>query len=186
MKKEGFFFNMDTCIGCGACQVACKDHHYLQPGEFFRRVETMRFKGKDGDVYGHYSGSCNHCENPVCVEACPTGAMHIAEGEVVLHDASLCIACGSCVWSCPYGAISFSKETGYAQKCDSCIDRRKEGKEPNCCHACPTRSLKYGNFEELEKEYPNLVSELPGMPDAERFRPALRIKYSRNKAEEDV
>ena len=70
MKKEGFFFNMNTCIACGACQVACKDHNNLQPGEFFRRFETMRFEGKDGPVYAHYSGSCNHCEDPVCVEAC--------------------------------------------------------------------------------------------------------------------
>lgn len=186
MKKEGFFFNMNTCIGCGACQVACKDHGNLQPGEFFRRFETIRFEGKDAPVYGHYSGSCNHCEEPVCVEACPTGAMYVEEGGAVLHNASLCIACGSCVWSCPYGSISFSQDTGYAQKCDSCIDLRKEGKEPNCCHACPTRSLRYGNLEEFEKEFSGLVSEFPGMPDAERYKPALRIKLSEKLEKEGI
>ena len=65
MNKLGFSYNMNTCAACGSCQVACKESHGLKPEEFFRRVSLL--------MEGPYSGSCNHCEDPACVKACPTG-----------------------------------------------------------------------------------------------------------------
>ena len=118
MGRLGVLYHMDTCIACGACQTACKDGHGLIGGEFFRRVEMI----ETDEGYLPYSGACCHCGNPMCVSACPTGAMHKTEEGAVVHDDGLCIGCGACVWNCPYGAVSFSRLKGVSQKCDSCIE----------------------------------------------------------------
>ena len=117
MKKTGFQYNMNTCLACGSCQLACKNVHELKTGEFYRRVDII-----DGFPY---SGSCNHCSEAACVRACPTGAMYKAEDGTTRHDDGKCIGCGSCMWNCPYGAVSFSKTKGVTQKCDSCFERRE-------------------------------------------------------------
>ena len=140
-----FFHNTDTCIGCCACQVACKDKNNLQAGEFFRRVLLVH--PSDGGRDRFLSLSCSHCEDPACVAVCPNGAFYKAEDGTVLHDDGKCIGCGKCVWACPFGEVSLSIERGVAQKCDSCIDLRKEGKEPACVAACVNRSLQYGKTD---------------------------------------
>ena len=71
MNRTGFIYNMNTCLGCGNCQVACKQSHGLRDGEFFRRVTMLKS--------GPFSGGCNHCRDAACVKACPVGAMYRAE-----------------------------------------------------------------------------------------------------------
>ncbi len=139
MQKLGFYYNMNTCMACGACQVACKNAHGLTAGEFFRRTEML--------AEGPFSGSCNHCQEAACVKVCPTGAMYKAKDGTTQHDDGRCIGCGSCMWNCPYGAISFSKAKGVTQKCDACTDRRNAGLEPVCVSACPTSSLRFGPLD---------------------------------------
>lgn len=173
MSDFYFYHNIYTCIGCCACQAACKDHNNLPPGEFFRRVAEIR----DPDTGKHhfYSGNCNHCESPVCVAVCPNGAFYQAEDGTVLHDDGKCIGCGKCLWSCPYGAISLSRERGVAQKCSGCLERRRQGQEPACVAACVNRSLQFGRTDGRCDERP-LLRTIPGiLPDAELTRPRLRI-----------
>lgn len=160
MEKLGFYYNMNTCVACGACQVACKDIHNLKAGEFFRRVAVL----DDGP----YSGACNHCENAACVDACPTGAMYKAVDGTTQHDDGKCIGCGACMWNCPYGAVSFSKSRGVSQKCDSCKDRRDCGLTPACVSACPTSSIKFGPLEEV-------MADMDFLPDSAKTRPCLYI-----------
>ena len=126
-SRKRFFYNMNTCIGCGSCQVACKDSHHLLADEYFRRagMRSMRIGGEQRLV--PFSISCNHCEHPACVAACPTGAMRITVDGLVLHDDGPCIGCGRCYWACPYGEVSLSKTSGYAQKCDTCLALREKG-----------------------------------------------------------
>lgn len=168
MGKLGFYYNMNTCVACGACQLACKDTHKLGPGEFYRRIEVLK--------EGPYSGSCNHCEDAACVKACPTGAMYKAGDGTTLHDDGKCIGCGACMWNCPYGSISFSKKKGVTQKCDSCIKRREQGLEPACVKACPTRSIRFGEIEEAH-------AGMPFLPSPEKTRPCLQIKPSKRAME---
>ncbi len=145
VESYTFFHNTDTCIGCGACQVACKDQHNLREGEFFRRVVQLWPEGTSKPHF--YSAACCHCENPACVAACPNDAFFRAPDGTVLHDDGKCISCGRCVWSCPFGAISLSKTRGVAQKCDGCIDRRRQGLEPACVAACVNGSLQFARTD---------------------------------------
>lgn len=143
MQRLGFTYNVDQCVGCKACQVACKDKNHLELGSFFRKVETIASEGE----YIHFSGACNHCEEPGCVKACPTGAMHKAEDGTVQHTSGKCIGCGMCVWHCPYGAVKFSSQKGIARKCNACIDLREKGEKPACVQACITHCLDFGPIE---------------------------------------
>lgn len=139
MENLLFEHNRDTCIGCCACQVACKDKNNLPPGEFFRKVKVQ--SSLEGKTY-FVSVSCFHCEDAACIAACPNGAFYRAKDGTVRHDDGACIGCGRCVWSCPHGAVSLSRERGVAQKCTGCADLREKGREPACAAACVNRSLR--------------------------------------------
>lgn len=171
MGRLGVLYHMDTCIACGACQTACKDGHGLIGGEFFRRVEMI----ETDEGYLPYSGACCHCGNPMCVSACPTGEMHKTEEGAVVHDDGLCIGCGACVWNCPYGAVSFSRLKGVSQKCDSCIERRQKGENPLCVDACPTDSLKYGEWDDLLKDFGQEMLTPDFLPSPKITEPSLLI-----------
>lgn len=176
MKRLGFLFDQTLCIGCNACQIACKDKHNLELGMFFRRAETMEYE-IDGLVYvENYSGACNHCAEAACAANCPTGAMFYNEDGTVGHDESKCIACGTCVWACPYGAPKISHKKGIALKCTACSDLRLEGKNPACVDACITHCLKFCDLDEIDKAEGCLTSDMPFLPNATITRPSLLIK----------
>ena len=103
-NPQGFYFNQQMCIGCRTCQVACKDKNDLEVGYLFRRVESFEVGEFPAPATFHYSGACNHCHTPACVEVCPAGATYINEEDgTVQHDDEACIGCGYCVKACPYG-----------------------------------------------------------------------------------
>lgn len=165
MSRLGFIYNMEQCIGCKACQMACIDKNHLDTGEYYRRVDTLEVEGE----YIQFSGGCNHCANPACVKFCPTGAMYVSENGTVQHTAGKCIGCGNCVWSCPYGAVTLSKQKGIATKCNACSDLLAKGEQPACVQACVTKCLA---FEEIEDD----VQVLPSfMPSPLTTNPSLKI-----------
>lgn len=153
MGRTGFYVEGERCIACKACQVACKDHNNLETGIFFRNVFTYREPDNGNLSLNNYSGACFHCENPGCTAVCPTGAIYQNADKTVGCDGGKCIACGSCIWSCPYGAPAFSQNGGITQKCDSCAALRAEGKNPVCVDACLTHCIHFGDLDELEKQY---------------------------------
>jgi anaerobic dimethyl sulfoxide reductase subunit B (iron-sulfur subunit) len=176
MGRLGFYYDQSMCIGCRACQVTCKDMHDLPIGKFYRLVTTYETGVyPDGGRY-HYSGACNHCENPACVAACPVGAMHVAEDGTVLPDPDTCIGCQACVSACPYGAPQYFEDKGITSKCDACADRRAQGLEPMCVAACVTRCLFFGDLDELAAEHgEDAVDELPCLPSASQTGPSVLI-----------
>jgi len=186
MEQLGFLYDTTRCVGCKACQVACKEKNKLGTGDFFRRVDTM-FDANSGKKV-HFSGACNHCKDPACVAVCPTGAMYIAADGTVQHNDELCVGCGRCVHHCPYGAPSLNKVTGYAQKCDSCAALRQAGQDPVCVAACPTRALRFGPLKEFQGEKGVVPSDtLSFLPPAARTSPSflLRRKTDTPPAETD-
>ena len=175
MKRLGFLYDTTRCVGCKACQVACKEKNKLGTGDFFRRVET-RLEANRGQSM-HFSGACNHCEHPACTAVCPTGAMYVAEDGTVQHDDERCVGCGRCVHHCPYGAPSLNKVTGYAQKCDACASLRRAGHDPVCVAACPTRALQFGPLESFQQETHVTASDvLSFLPTVSLTSPSLLLR----------
>lgn len=183
----GFYFDMASCIGCKTCQVACKDKNDLPMGNLFRQVHSYEVGSYPQVQAYHWSAACNHCEEPACVNNCPTGAMYKSEEGPVLHDDTLCIGCQTCVNSCPYSVPQYIEETGKAGKCDSCVAFRKNGKNPVCVDACVMRCLDFGDLDELREKYKDqdLVNELPAMPGAAMTNPNILIHPKKCAEEKD-
>ena len=187
-KQYAFYFNSNLCTGCKACQVACKDKWDLDVGITWRRV--VEYSGgewtanTDGtytqNVSTYYvSVACNHCQNPLCVQVCPTTAMHKNEDGVVLIDSEICIGCRYCEWACPYNGPQFDEKRGVMTKCNMCYDEVANGGQPACVAACPSRALVFGEREELEALY-GTVHEVAPLPSAEITDPSLIITPHRD------
>jgi len=186
-KQLGFYFNSDICVGCKACQIACKDKNQLPVGVIWRKV--VEYGGgswvpRDGvlvprDVFGYFlSISCNHCEMAPCVEVCPTGAMFKAEDGTVQIDEKKCIGCRYCEWVCPYGAPQFNEEAGVMTKCNFCQDLIAKGEQPACVSSCPMRALDFGEIDALRSKYGG-TAEIEPLPVWGITKPALVISPHR-------
>lgn len=178
MARWAFLYDQTKCIGCNACQIACKDRYNLEKGVFFRRAETLEYECSGKMEYMHFSGSCNHCGDPACVKACPSGAMYQTEEGLVLLNEKECIGCGSCVRACPYGAPTLSRKTGKAVKCNTCTELREQGEEPVCVSACLTHCLQFADMETVDADVLSgyEVLEYPFLPDTDETKPSTRIK----------
>lgn len=188
MTQRAFFLNGRRCTGCKTCQMACIDLHDLPAGRTFRRVYeyTSGGWGRDADgratqdLFGYYlSVSCNHCDEPACVPACPTGAI-AKDGEtgLVTVDASSCTGCGACAQACPYDAIAMDVEQGVATKCDGCAARVKAGMAPVCVEACPMRALYAGDAGDAPQGYER--ADVAPLPPADETRPNLFVLAPRH------
>ena len=188
MGQLGFYFDMTTCVGCKTCQIACIDKNDLPLGTLFRRVEVYDFGEFPNPHFYNLVIGCNHCENPACVTACPTGAMYKTEEGPVLHDDEICDGCGRCVDICPYGQPKLIPELGVVHKCDTCISIRQNGHNPICVDSCFMRALEFGDMDELREKHKDetLVSELPTLPSAELTHPNLLIHPNDYALEENV
>lgn len=185
-KKLAFYFNASACVGCKTCQIACKDKNNNPTGLFFRRVVNYgdgswvqhpvhRDLMVPANFFAYYiSTACMHCEEPICVEVCPTGAMHIQEDGIVLVDDSKCVGCRLCQQSCPYGAPQYHEAKGVMTKCDLCVDLLQKDQKPACVASCPQRALEIGDLEALRKDYGSIDAIEP-LPQAKYTKPAIVI-----------
>ena len=87
-----------------------------------------------------YAVSCRHCEDPLCVKGCISGALH-KEGGAIVIDKTKCVGCFTCVLLCPYGAVTPSPDGTAAQKCELCLGNSSG--EPSCVKGCPNRAIVY-------------------------------------------
>lgn len=146
----GFVHNNVECIGCRACEIACKDKNGLPPGPRFRRVLYVE-GGKFPEVFAYKVNlSCNHCAEPACLPTCPTGAIFKREKDGIVDiDSTLCIGCRRCEAACPYGAPQYDPEENIIKKCNMCVDEIDAGRKPYCVMACMMRVLDIGPIDEL-------------------------------------
>jgi anaerobic dimethyl sulfoxide reductase subunit B (iron-sulfur subunit) len=134
-----------------ACEVACKAHNKVELGITWRQVVGMWVGHYPDLIHRTITYSCMHCGVPDCLEACPTGAISKrTEDGIVLVDRELCNGCEACAEACPYGVPQFGQD-GTMQKCDLCVDRLAQGKQPACIGTCPSEALHFGTLEELAK-----------------------------------
>ncbi len=146
----GFVHNNVDCIGCRACEIACKDKNGLAAGPRFRRVQYV-----EGGTYPHVYAykvnmSCNHCAEPACIPTCPSGALFKRkENGIVDIDSTLCIGCRRCEAACPFGAPQFDAAENVVKKCNMCVDEIEAGRKPYCVMACMMRVLDMGKIDEI-------------------------------------
>lgn len=172
----GFYVNVQRCIGCKTCQVACKDRHNLQTaGPRTRRVETFECGTYPDVAMFHVSVSCNHCERPACVAGCPTGALFKSDDGTVQHIDDRCVVCRNCMIVCPYGAPQLDEAENMIVKCDACKALREDGRNPVCVDACPMRAIEFGDMEELRAKHGDAASEVPVLPSAGITGPNLLL-----------
>ena len=171
--RKGFFTDTTLCIGCKACEVACKQWNQLpDDGLLFTGMSydntvalgastwrhvafierPMALSNQDAGAFSWLFSSdvCKHCVRAGCLESCPTGAIIRTEFDSVYVQPDICNGCGYCVINCPFGVIDRREEDGRAWKCTLCYDRLKADMAPACTKACPTDSIKFGDLEQLQ------------------------------------
>ena len=183
----GFYVDLQRCIGCRTCQVACKDRRDLQSaGPRPRRVDSFECGTYPDVSLFHLALSCNHCDDPACVAGCPTAALHKAGDGTVQYDADRCVVCRNCMTVCPYGAPQHDEDANLIAKCDACKALRDAGRNPVCVDACPMRALEFGELDGVRAAHGgDLTSELPVLPSADVTHPNLLLRPSAGALRED-
>jgi formate dehydrogenase iron-sulfur subunit len=193
MSVTAFLTDSTLCIGCKACEVACKEWNGLQDDgldwtgnsydntgalghstwrhvKFVENAPEPGFGGNSPELntWAFSSDVCKHCENAGCLEACPTGALVRTEFGGVYLQPDICNGCAYCVVTCPFGVVQRNPDDGRAFKCTFCYDRQKAGLIPACAKACPTESIQFGEIEAMKTRAQDRVRELHdrGMKDA--------------------
>ena len=133
MKEITLVFDKNNCMGCHACEIACKQEHSLDVGP--RLVQIIEKSPYFIPIY------CRHCVEASCEEVCPVEAISRNNQGIVLINNDLCIGCKECIEACPFGAMQFNDIKGIAVKCDLCIERILDNKQPSCVSVCPTRCI---------------------------------------------
>ena len=133
MGKISLVLSKRDCMGCHACEIACKQEHGLDVGP--RLVQIIEKSPHFIPIY------CHHCVEASCKEVCPVEAISRNNQGIVLINNDLCIGCKECIEACPFGAMQFNDIKGIAVKCDLCIERIFDNKQPSCVSVCPTRCI---------------------------------------------
>jgi formate dehydrogenase iron-sulfur subunit len=188
--RMGFFTDTSVCIGCKACEVACKEWNAVpEDGISLSGMSYDNTVGLGASTWRHvafieqpaggspprtpHAGSaaegirwlmssdvCKHCTESACLDVCPTGALFRTEFGTVVVQDDVCNGCGYCVPACPFGVIARREDDGGAHKCTLCYDRLGAGLEPACAKACPTQSIQFGPLDELRERARLRVEDL--------------------------
>ncbi len=189
MPRMGFFTDTSVCIGCKACEVACKEWNAIPADESaglsglsfdntvelsansWRHVAFIEQPRDDGTRWLMSSDVCKHCTHAACLDVCPTGSLFRTEFGTVVVQEDICNGCGYCVPACPYGVIDQRKDDGRVFKCTMCYDRIGVGQEPACAKACPTKSIQFGELDELRARAQERVDTLheQGLAEAKLY-----------------
>jgi len=189
MPRYGMVIDLKRCYGCYACVMACKVKNHTPPGVFWSRV----LKGESGTFPNTVRQAlpvlCMQCDEPSCLEVCPTEATTQRKDGIVVVDKDKCMGCKYCMMACPYGARysvekwesyfpdglplspyeEFAQKAweekfgvGVATKCDFCRDLVEKGKQPACVEACSAHARTFGNIEDLDSEPSILIRKCRG------------------------
>ena len=171
--KLGFLVDTERCIGCHACEMACKNEYQPGPTVRMRKVYGLEEGKLDAPARVYASLACNHCDDPACLKACPTGAYTKQANGAVDHDVATCIGCQLCIMACPYNVPCYDPEIGKVRKCDLCYDRLEKGEQPACVENCVMDAIHLVDFdkEDLSK-YDDTV---PNFPDTRITKPNVRF-----------
>ena len=164
MKQYAIVVDVDRCIGCrGGCQIACKSENNVGLGRGRSTFYTVT-GGKFPDVFMYFVPvMCQQCEDPACVNVCPTGACYKDDEDGVIKiDTDICIGCQTCKGACPFHANNFNAEMRVMDKCTVCDQRREKGQVPACVNVCAGGALYYGDINDPESEVSKLLAANEG------------------------
>lgn len=179
MAKYAMAVDLNKCIGCYNCQVACKDEHVYnsfpgvaaeQPsfGHFWLAIEEKEQVWDSSHVKVTYIPKpCQHCSDASCVKAFPDAAYQREDGIVIL-DPEKAQGKSDLPAACPYGAIYWNEEQQLAQKCTFCAHLIEDGwEETRCAQSCPMSCIYFGDVEDPESK----ISKFLAANEAEAFHP---------------
>lgn len=169
----GMVIDLKYCIGCNSCVIACKAGRGTPQGTFWNKVLEQEVGTFPEARRIFWPMRCMHCEEPACLEVCPTGATSQRDDSIVMVDAEKCVGCKACILACPYEARTlWNEKAGYfgecltpyeevaysghrlgsIQKCDFCTDRLAQGLKPYCVESCLTGALIFGDLDDPHSE----------------------------------
>jgi len=180
--------DLDTCVGCHACAVSCKEwntggivapltdenpYSAGQTGAWLNRIHSYEVSAPDDSAHldrtVYFPKSCLHCEDAPCVTVCPTGASYKRQEDgIVLVDEDKCIGCSLCAWACPYGARELDPGEGVMKKCTLCVDRiyneniPAADRVPACVASCPASARHFGDFADPHSNVSQITAERGG------------------------
>ena len=150
MNQKNILVDLDYCIGCRACEMACKQENNIPVGIKWINVVKVGPRMVGNRLRMDFVPMrCRHCAKPACMDACPEKAIARRSDGIVLIDQKACTGCMACAQACPFGAVQLNPKTQVAEKCTLCVNRVDAGLEPACVHTCPSKCMYFGDINEL-------------------------------------
>ncbi|MBR2835663.1 MAG: 4Fe-4S dicluster domain-containing protein [Coriobacteriales bacterium] len=165
-NPKAFLVDVSLCIGCRACEMACRNENLTPSHIHWRHVIEI-----EEGVF--LSMACNHCENPECFRVCPERAFNKRHDGIVEINSSLCNGCRRCVTACPYHAPQYNASTNKVTRCNMCATRQDRGEIPACVEACPTGALSLILLNDSCNS--DVVDTIQGFTDIRLTRPSIRF-----------
>ncbi len=185
MSHYALVIDLDRCIGCHACEIACKNENDVALGGYWNKVLQIGPSGTFPDLEEYFLPSqCMQCENAPCVNVCPTGASYRdPDTNIVLIDKSKCIGCKYCMMACPYGVRSWNKQENVVEKCTLCQQLTSAGEQPACVGACCASARFYGDLDDPTSDASKALAKadsasIHSMPDVGGNKPTARYILS--------
>ena len=200
--RYGMVINLQRCIGCDACTVACKQQNGTGPGIFWRKVIKSEVGTYPSAYYSFVPVLCNQCDEPACAEVCPVGATVKQANGIVTVDANKCIGCRYCQIACPYDVRQFvatntkeyfpgkgltpyekamypAHQVGTVEKCNFCADRLAQGEDPACVHTCPVGAMTFGDLDNPYSDVAQLIATRNPQPPKPEAGTQPKVFYIR-------
>jgi len=183
MTRLGMVIDLERCVGCHSCAMACKVENGTPKGTLWGRVLEKEIGTYPSAKRVFLPVLCNHCKTPACKEVCPSGATVQREDGIVTVDYDKCIGCRYCVMACPYNIRVFMDsvdgyfdqgltpyeqaryqewQTGTVTKCTFCAHRVDKGQQPRCVETCPCAARTFGDLDDPNSEVSKLIRERNG------------------------